>query len=241
MALNKKFKRKIMKKTISLLIGALIATNQAAYGENCRPAYCPINPNPYYNGYCPNVQNQDSAIITFNINPYDYIELHDHSIEFSNCPLVTNACDSPNPAFQTTCVTSSFSAATNGASCNTPKKIVGQLDAPMPCCTAFVVRVHTPSTSCYYNGCDFDYENPYGCQTPGFCGDCPDATNLSDGTPQDLLSCITCNFRDCDIPIDYLFGADVCATPGSFQRTFTISFVDQAASDCYGNGCPFPN
>lgn len=215
----------------------------------CYPLNCPVNPNPYYNGYCPTSQNQDSAVITFNINPFDYIELHDHSIEFSNCVFAVPPCNGVAPTTPCTCVTSSFSAATNAASCQTPKKLVGQLDAPMPCCTLFAVQLSTPVYSCYNQSCN-EFQSYISCQEPGtFCGvnQClqnlskADPINPSVGIAKDLITCITCPFSDCDIGITYFFCADVCARPGSFQRTFTLSFMDQAADYCYGtNGCPTP-
>lgn len=215
---------------------------------SCPPSVCPVNPNPYYNGYCPNSQNQDSAVITFNINPFDYVALNDHSIEFSNCAFDPTGCSGTHPRTPCTCVHSSFSAATNAASCHTPKKLVGQLNHPMPCCTMFSVQLATPIYSCYKESC-YDFYHELNCQEPGFCGvnQCtqdlsqPDPINPSVGVARDLITCITCPFSDCDIGITYYFCADVCARPGSFQRTFTLSFMDQAADYCYGlHGCPTP-
>ncbi len=220
-----------MKKLLSFL--ALLSLHTAGFAQT---PYC--GGQQPYNGYCSGVSGQDSAVITFIINPFEYIELHDHAIEFSNCPFVDHEC-STKYYLPCTSVTSSLSAATNTASCETPKAIIGQLSCAMPCCTALGVKMGLPTRSCYDGGCYESAPGGKGCQAPGFCGEDQGPVDLTDGTAKILISCITCPFSDCNIPIQYAFCADVCATPGIFQRLLTISFIDQSPIACCGlNGCP---
>jgi hypothetical protein len=135
------------------------------------------------------------------------VSLHESDQTFSNCCGCFD-CSDPSSC---SCIESTFSASSNSASLTTPKMITGQLNSPVP------------SGSCFYVKCDVPQ---------GSSGIALGLTNLSTSTtPQPLVKGITSPFSDENVPITYVFCSNICLSPQQFEKTFTLSIVDDNTMD----------